>query len=413
MGGAVGIGAGTAAGHALWPAQEVGATTTGSHGGDQLEEAARARLARARTRAVETPGRQGGIDTPPTAFSRTVAFDLLASDGGRPGAQARLGQLLRRWSEVITRIHVGGLAELPAGSPAYGLAPSSLTATVGIGPSAFDKAGIEPGRPTRLVEIPPFPGDALKPAWCGGDLVVVVGAEDPVACATAAQMLAKAGEEVARVRWSLDGFVRTVAAADSPGATPRNLMGHKDGTGNPKPGSSLFEATVFDRDPDTPAWMRGGSYLVVRRVRILLDSWFDLDRGERERVIGRRVEDGAPLGEKGEFTPVDLTLTDSRGRRAIPPNAHIRLSSPQNVDGSRIYRRSYNYDRGWDERGQRDAGLLFMAWQANPATGFIRIQRHLAEGGDALNRYIRHEGSAIFAVPPAPGAGFIAEELLT
>jgi iron uptake system component EfeO len=42
-------------------------------------------------------------------------------------------------------------------------------------------------------------------------------------------------------------------------------------------------------------------------------------------------------------------------------------------------------------------GLFFIAFMQNPAQ-FIQLQRSLA--GDALNEYIHHTGSAVFAVPP-------------
>ena len=43
-------------------------------------------------------------------------------------------------------------------------------------------------------------------------------------------------------------------------------------------------------------------------------------------------------------------------------------------------------------------GLSFLAFQQHPETQFVRVQNALA-GVDALNEYIKHVGSAIFAVP--------------
>ena len=47
------------------------------------------------------------------------------------------------------------------------------TVTLGLGPALFDERfGLAAARPAALRELPPFPGDALDPAWCGGDLCV-------------------------------------------------------------------------------------------------------------------------------------------------------------------------------------------------------------------------------------------------
>ncbi|MFD0775666.1 Dyp-type peroxidase, partial [Streptomonospora algeriensis] len=225
-------------------------------------------------------------------------------------------------------------------------------------------------------------------------------------------LLARAREHT-RVRWSVRGFRRTAAAAEDPEAVPRNLMGQIDGTNNPAPGSSLLERTVQTRQGAGPEWMAGGSYVVVRRIRMLLEDWFDSEVDHRERVIGRDLSAGAPLGQRGAGAEVDLTATDDDGRPSVPEHAHIRLAGPQNNLGARMLRRGYSFDEGWRPDGVRDAGLLFMAWQADPARGFVPVQQNLADSGDALNEYIRHEGSALFAVPPAASEdGYIGRALL-
>ncbi len=157
---------------------------------------------------------------------------------------------------------------------------------------------------------------------------------------------------------------------------------------------------------------RNGSYLVVRRIRMLLTEWRKLDVAARERVIGRRLDTGAPLGSRNETDPVVLSARDEEGEPLIPENAHVRLASPENNLGARMFRRGYSYDQGWRDDGVRDAGLLFMAWQGDPATGFIPVQRSLADQGDALNRYIRHEGSALFAVPAAREGRYLGQDLI-
>ncbi len=67
-------------------------------------------------------------------------------------------------------------------------------------------------------------------------------------------------------------------------------------------------------------------------------------------------------------------------------------------------RRGYNYMDGLDRAGRIDAGLFFMAYQADPRQGFIPVQQALARS-DALNEYIKHVGSGIWACPPGVGPG--------
>jgi deferrochelatase/peroxidase EfeB len=95
----------------------------------------------------------------------------------------------------------------------------------------------------------------------------------------------------------------------------------------------------------------------------------------------------------------------------IPVDAHIRLAAPAENSGTRILRRGYSFTDGMDERlGQLDAGLFFLAFMSDP-DAFITLQHRLGRN-DALNEYITHNGSALFAVPPGvqPG-GYIGQGL--
>ena len=76
-----------------------------------------------------------------------------------------------------------------------------------------------------------------------------------------------------------------------------------------------------------------------------------------------------------------------------------------------MLRRGYSFTDGINPvTNQLDAGLFFIAFQRDPRTGFIAVQQNLAS--DALNEYIRHTGSAVFAVPPGVRpTGYIGETL--
>ena len=56
--------------------------------------------------------------------------------------------------------------------------------------------------------------------------------------------------------------------------------------------------------------------------------------------------------------------------------------------------------------GRLDAGLFFLAYQRDVRTSFLPVQQMLARS-DTLNEYIRHTGSAVFAVPPGVAEGRI------
>ncbi|WP_230686587.1 Dyp-type peroxidase [Catellatospora vulcania] len=386
LGGAAGIAAGTpgepaapSGGTPAEPLTGVGATRIAFHG-----------------------ERQAGISTParPQAQLRIVAFDL--ADGvDRAGLQG----LLRRWTQAAAQLSQG----LPLGDTGddvvSGSGPSSLTVTVGFGPSLFGKAGLPTSaRPAELTPLPAFPGEQLDAARSDGDLCLLVHADDALVAFRAARALTRLAAPQARVRWQLDGF-NTSPGVTPKAATGRNLMGQLDGTNNPQPADEDFTSKVYVTDPAAPAWLRGGSVLVVRRIRMLLDDWDAQPRQAQERVIGRHKDTGAPLSGGQERTPANFGTTTGDGAPAIPADAHIRLATPAFNNGAAMLRRGYSYTDG------DAAGLIFLAWQADPRRGFVPVQQRLA-AADALNRFIRHETSALFAMPHGvtPG-GHLGQDL--
>ncbi|CAL9617320.1 Dye-decolorizing peroxidase [Nocardiopsis dassonvillei] len=396
--GFAGLAAGAVAGHAV-----TGPRSAGGH--DPA-------LAPARSRAGARDGLPPALLTPTPSQAHLVAVDLRADPGSAAREAAR--RVLRTWSREAAELHDHGLAARVEGAPSQGLRPASLGVTLGLGSSLLAATGLADRVPPHLEDLPAFATDHLEPAWCGGDLLLHVGAEDPVVLSSAVGHLLGAVAADVRVRWSLAGFQRSAAAAADPEATPRNLMGQVDGTVNPHPSDALFGPQVLAAHPEPAlAWMDGGTYVVVRRIRMLLDDWFTLDPRDREAVIGRRLSTGAPLGGTAEDDRPDLAVTGDDGSPVIPRDAHIRLAAPENNLGARMLRRGFSYDLGWDTDGRRQAGLLFTAWQADPRSGFTPVQRALDEGGDALNPFVRHEGSALFAVPPVrEGAPWVAHDLL-
>ena len=111
-------------------------------------------------------------------------------------------------------------------------------------------------------------------------------------------------------------------------------------------------------------WFRGGSYLVSRRIRMLIETWDRSALGDQEETIGRDKTEGAPLRAAREHDPVDLNAKRPDGEHVIAADAHIRLASHVTNGGVRILRRGYNYTDGIDPRtGELDAGLFFICFQ--------------------------------------------------
>jgi dye decolorizing peroxidase len=279
---------------------------------------------------------------------------------------------------------------------------------VGFGPGFFSRLGLESARPRSVATLPVFRGDRLDARWGQADLMLHVGTDDPTILAHTVRMLVKDARTFATVRWTQRGFRSTAAAGASAAGTPRNLLGQVDGTVNPVAASAAFDAAVW---ADGPAWFRGGTVMVLRRVRMDLEAWDAFDPAGRDVVLGRRAVDGSPLTGTTESDVPDLTAVDAQGFPVIEDNAHIRLAHAQSP-AEVMLRRGYNYDEGPDAGGTADVGLLFVAYQADADRAFVPVQKRLA-ASDLLNRWVTHVGSAVFAVPPgcAPGE-YLGQALL-
>ncbi|MFD0304645.1 iron uptake transporter deferrochelatase/peroxidase subunit [Streptomyces sp. NPDC127119] len=352
---------------------------------------------------------QPGITNALQAKGHLVAFDLAAGAGRKEAAA-----LLRRWSTTAERLMAGEASANDDTDVARDAGPSSLTVTFGFGHSFFARTGLEKQRPIALDPLPDFSSDHLDKARSNGDLWVQIGANDSLVAFHALRAIQQDAGRAAKVRWQMNGFNRSPGATTRP-LTARNLMGQIDGTRNPKPSESDFDRRIFVPDASDPAWMAGGSYAVVRRIRMLLDDWEKLSLTDQEDVIGRRKSDGAPLssGTGGtETTAMDLERTGGDGKLLVPINAHARITRPDENGGAAMLRRPFSFHDGIDADGVPDAGLLFVCWQADPLRGFVPVQRKL-DRGDALSTFIRHESSGLFAVPGGAAEGeYVGQKLL-
>jgi deferrochelatase/peroxidase EfeB len=366
--------------------------------------------------------RQAGITTPQQSYTYFMAFDLTATK------QTEVVDLLRDWTLAASRLTAGQTAEplrknleAPAADSgeALSLDPARLTITFGFGAGLFtkdgvDRYGVAARRPEALIDLPRFNGDQLAPNATGGDLSVQACADDPQVAFHAVRQLAARAYGIADVRWAQSAFLSKPAD----GETPRNLMGFKDGTHRP----AVVEKVVWVRD-EGPDWMRGGSYLVVRRIRMALEHWDRTNVGFQEQTMGRHKYSGAPLGLTRENEPLRLDRTDKDGNPVIPENAHVRLANAATNGGAEILRRGYSYNDGvnftaerwppWRQGMEYDSGLFFIAYQRDPRSGFVRIFENMAKF-DMLNQFATHVGGGLFACPPGARAGeFIGQRLFS
>ena len=360
---------------------------------------------------------QAGILTPVQDRLHFAAFDVITD------AREELAQLLKDWTAAAARMTQGlGAGELgPTSGPyaappddtgeAIGLPPAGLTITFGFGPTLFhkdgkDRFGLASRQPDALQRLPHFPADKLDPQRSDGDLCVQACADDPQVAVHAVRNLARIAFGRAAIRWSQLGFGRTSSTSTSQ-TTPRNLMGFKDGTMNLKAEDpAAVDAHVWvPADADSKGrWLAGGSYLVVRRINMTIETWDRQPLSEQERVIGRTKAEGAPLSGGAEFSHPDFSLKGSDGEPLVATDAHVRMVHPSNNGGAKMLRRGYNFVDGSDGLGRLDAGLFFLAYVRDPRTHYIPIQMKLGMG-DGLSEYVQHTGSALFAVPPGIAQG--------
>lgn len=345
---------------------------------------------------------QGGIATAAQTHCYIAALDITA------GGKLAVASLLQRWTEASAKLTLGLAAGQDSGD-ATGLSPARLTLTFGFGAGLFvkddqDRFGLASRRPEAFVDLPHFPGDQLIEAQTGGDLLVQACADDPQVAFHAVRQLIRLAYETAELRWVQSGFIGRFKDK----AAPRNLMGFKDGTGNPLTNDRQAMDQHVWVGPEAPGWMQGGSYMVVRRSRMALEHWDRMNIAFQEQTFGRQKSTGAPLGKIHESDPPDFDATDKDGNPVIPENAHVRLAAAANNAGVKMLRRSYSYNDGvnfiaerwppWHQGMEYDAGLIFVCFQRDPRRGFIAINDKLSRF-DMMNQFVTVVGGGIFACP--------------
>lgn len=336
---------------------------------------------------------QSGILGDPLPVATIVAFDLTITRRGD------LEALLRTLTITVRALTDGGIAASP-GIATTGdngiLGPSApsraLESVVALGPGVFtDAFGLASATPRRLRAMDTFPGDQLDPAWCGGDLLLTLQGYDRDVVTNALREVCRQTRGSMQIRWKQDGFT----SSPRPTGHPRNLLGFKDGIAGPtaKEADELVWVGAGE-----PTWTAGGSYYVMRRIRMLVEFWDRVSASEQERMFGRRKDTGAPLtGGTEESAP---NYGNDPNGSAIPLDSHIRLANPRTPETakSQFLRRSYSYDAGVDSVGNLDMGLMFGGFNADLDRQFVAIQKRLAD--EPLVDYITPVGGGYFFALP-------------
>ncbi|WP_427834100.1 iron uptake transporter deferrochelatase/peroxidase subunit [Actinobacillus pleuropneumoniae] len=328
---------------------------------------------------------QAGIVTPAQKHIYFLVLDLDTAD------IAKVKEIFQTWTRYSNNLTQGENVK-PYSNNAYvppadtgeadSLDPQDLTITFGVSASFFKKLGIEKHKPTELQDLPHFPRDQLQAEFSGGDICIQACADDPQVAFHAVRNLVRAARGEVKMKWSQMGFNSFLN-----NETPRNLFAFKDGTANAE-SLKAQDNVVWVQD----GWLKGGSYLAVRRVKMFLETWDRTHLRSQEETFGRYRDSGAALGYKHEFEKFDLAKKDDKGNLVMPEISHTHLA---HKTGVKMLRRSFSYASGIDDKGQFDSGLLFISFQQSPEQ-FIKVQNALGNI-DKMNEYITHIGSGLFA----------------
>jgi deferrochelatase/peroxidase EfeB len=366
---------------------------------------------------------EGPENAPPRAFrgyhqigvlERPRPHGLLASFVCVDQSRAALAETLRGVSEEIDALMSGRVP--PEINPALPPPDSGvleevtdpgLMVTVSVGASLFDdRYGLANRKPRELVQMPFLANDRLDPNRSHGDLLITLQGKEPDVCLHALRRIMRRTRSGLVLKWMQETFIRPDAVPEVGETKSRNLLGFKDGTANPDADDeALMDRLVWTQTADTavgvtgrePAWTVGGTYQVVRIIRMMVERWDRASLDEQEEIFGRHKVSGAPLSGRHE---TDIpTYTDDPDGKVIPLTAHIRLANPRDArtKDKVLVRRGMSYSRGVDPAGLLDQGLAFVSYQRR-LSHFLETQERLK--GEPLEEYLRPEGGGFFYVLP-------------
>jgi deferrochelatase/peroxidase EfeB len=355
---------------------------------------------------------QAGILEPAQRVGLVAAFLVTATD------RAALERMLRTLTATIRSLVTGdeppagrgsrdGIVSTPYQNGILGPTPvaDGLTVTVSVGAGLFDdRFGLASVKPARLRPMDEFANDDLDRDQCDGDLLLQICADNHDTVLNALRILMRATRADLQVLWRKEGFT----SPPRPSGTPRNLFGFRDGTANHEfvDDAELTDQIVWTKPGgDEPAWVAGGTYHVVRLIRMFVEFWDRISLNEQHRIIGRDRDTGAPLESRDppiegreEFQLPDHSR-DAHGN-TTPRDSHIRLANPRDwrTADRRLLRRGFNYSSGTDVNGQLDMGQIFICFNQDLDRQFVAVQKALLD--EPLTDYISPFGGGYFFALP-------------
>ena len=331
------------------------------------------------------PGRHRHAGPGPAALRR-VRRD---HQGPRPA-----GRLLKEWTAAAARMTagqdageigaVGGHPRGAAGRHRRGDRPAAVRAHPHrrFRPDAVPRRrrpgpfGLADRARRRSPTCRTSPATRSTPAISGGDICVQACANDPQVAVHAIRNLARIGMGVVSVRWSQLGFGRTssTSTAQATAAQPVRLQGrHRQPQGRgdrPAPRAPLGAARrrpgLDDRrllpgHPQDPDAGRDLGPHVAGRAG-----------GHRRPDQGRAAPRSA--GARSSTSPT-WPPTDGDGEPCSRRPRTCGWPTRTPTSGARLLRRGYNFVDGSDGLGRLNAGLFFIAYQRDPRTAFVPVQR--------------------------------------
>lgn len=350
-----------------------------------------------------------------TKNPRYVYYVVLNSEAR---SRDELRELFQIWTEDSVRLMNGENLDYSSNElmppddtgESAGLDAARLTLTYGLGATLFERSeyGLQDKKPAEFVNLPHFPRDQLNERYTGGDLCIQACADDPQVAFHAVRNLIRAARGKVTMKWS-QAASNSYPLRKGKEQTPRNLFAFKDGTGNPDVDNAQeMNEVVWVGEGESKGWLADGTYLVVRKIQMHLETWDRTSLKAQEYTFGRHRDSGAPIGKLNEFDDMEIDRMDKDGNPVVPVDSHVYLA--KQVE-DKILRRSFSYTSDIDSKtGHFDAGLLFMSFQKNPRQ-FINIQNKLGRE-DKLNEYITHRGSGLFVCLPGVEKGsYLGEKL--
>lgn len=273
-------------------------------------------------------------------------------------------------------------------------AAASDATMVGVGAALLGPAGLASAAPAGFGPMPAFPGDVLDPQRSDAAVLLQVEGDSAASVERRANSVLDALTTL-RVAWRTPVSRAPIGVRDGK-PLQHNTFGFDEGHGNPTPDDSV----LLGAGPAVPAWAVGGSYLAVRVIRMAHGLW-DADDDEKQRRIIGRHPDGRWLD--GTDALAEPAFAADPDGAVTPLDSHVRRINPRTADSPppAMLRRSWTYRGGTAAGGRPDEGMVFMAFQRDLATGFVRAQQRLT--GDALSTYLLAVGGGYFLVPTPDG----------